>query len=139
MSTLWKVLVCVSLALAAVGAGIGTAAFLGLDVEVAQDADAPVMIDLTQVILRYQDPLQGIGLEQITVRQVVQDALWFRINNAQVDVETRAECFAMVSLFHEGRAMEITAAQYALLSTAIREVWGPAVIQAFEQMVGGGQ
>jgi len=137
MSTIWKVLICVSLALAAVGAGIGTAAFLGLDVEVAQDADAPVMIDLTQVVLRYQDPMRGIGLEEITVRSVIQDALWYRINDTRVDEETRVECFAMVGLFHEGRATEITQAQYDILTAAIAEVWGPGVIQKFNELVGG--
>lgn len=138
MSTIWKALVCASLALAVLGAGLGGAALLALDVEVAQSGPE-VRIDLTQVVLRYQDQLTGIGLEQITVRQVIQDALWFRINDASVDVETRTECFTMVGLFHEERATEVTQAQYDILMDAIADVWGPAVIQEFNELVGGAQ
>lgn len=138
MSTRWKALVCASLALAVLGAGLGGAALLALDVEVAQSGPE-VRIDLTQVVLRYQDQLTGIGLEQITVRQVIQDALWFRINDASVDVETRTQCFTMVGLFHEERAAEVTQAQYDILMEAIADVWGPAVIQEFNELVGGAQ
>jgi len=139
MSTTWKVIVIAIGLLASLAAGMAIGALSKLDVEIAQDADAPVMIDLTQVILRYQDPMRGIGLEEITVRSVIQDALWYKINDTRVDEETRAECFAMTGLFHEGRATEITQAQYDILTGAIAEVWGPAVIQEFNELVGGEQ
>jgi hypothetical protein len=139
MKTVWKVLVVLSLLLSAAASGISVAAFLGVDVEVAQSGPEDVRIDLTQVVLRYQDQLTGIGLEQITVRQVIQDALWFRINDASVDVETRTECFTMVGLFHEERATDVTQAQYDILMDAIADVWGPAVIQEFNELVGGAQ
>jgi hypothetical protein len=139
MSTLWKTLVVGAMVLSVLAAGLSLAMLGALDVEVAQSGPEDVRIDLTQVVLRYQDQLTGIGLEQITVRQVIQDALWFRINDASVDVETRTECFTMVGLFHEERATEVTQAQYDILMGAIADVWGPAVIQEFNELVGGAQ
>jgi hypothetical protein len=138
MSTLWKTLVVGAMVLSVLAAGLSLAMLGALDVEVAQSGPE-VRIDLTQVVLRYQDQLTGIGLEQITVQQVIQDALWFRINDASVDVETRTECFTMVGLFHEERATEVTQAQYDILMGAIADVWGPAVIQEFNELVGGAQ
>jgi hypothetical protein len=132
MSTKWKVLVCVSLALAVAGVGIGLAAFLRLDVEVAQDADAPVYIDLNKVMLKYNDPMRNMD-GMITYRQVFQDALWWQIMDPHVSEDIRAECFGMAGILSEGRGTEITQAQYDILMNAVQQVWGPAVVVILEE------
>ena len=132
MSTKWKVLVCASLVLALAGVGIGLAAFFGLDVEVAQDADAPVLIDLSKVLLKYDDPMRGMA-GMITYRQVFQDALWYQINNPQVSEDVRVECFLIVGLMQENRGTEITQTQYDILMNAVQQVWGPAVVGILEE------
>ena len=137
---IWKMLVIAALVLACTALGMSVAIWMGADVEVAQgDPEAPIYIDMTQVILRYYDPLNGIGPQNLTVRQVIQDALWYQVNNPQVSEQTRMECFTMISLFHEGRATEITQAEYDILIEAMQIVWGPGILAQFQALVGGGQ
>ena len=140
MTTRWKVAIVAALVLACVAVGLAVAAWLATDVEIAQsgvDPDAPLTIDLTQVVLQYNDQLRGIGPQQVTIRQVIQDSLWYQVNNPQATEQMRMECFSMINLFHEGRATEITQAQYAVLIEALQIVWGPGVLAQFEAMVGG--
>lgn len=140
MTTRWKIAVVSALLVACVALGAALAAWLAADVEIAQsDPDAPVYIDLTQVMLQYHDQLRGIGPQNLTVRQVIQDALWYQVNNPQATEQMRMECFAMIGLFHEGRATEITQAQYDVLLEAMQIVWGPGVLAQFMALVGGAQ
>ncbi len=136
MTTRWKIAVVAALLLACAALGLAVAVWVATDVEIAQSGD-DLRVNLSQVFLQYEDPLQGIGLEQVTVRRVIQDALWYQLMNPQSPEGQRAEIFFMIGLFNEGRSAEITPEQYAILQEAIRQVWGPAVIAEIEAMVGG--
>lgn len=133
MSMMWKVLVCVGLALAVVALGVALAAFLGLDSEIAQSSSAgTITVDLNQVMLKYDDPMQNMhGL--LTYRQVFQDALWWQIMDPSVADDVRTEAFLMVGLLNEGRTTEITQEQYDILIAAVQQVWGPRVVQRLEE------
>ncbi|NLH79049.1 MAG: hypothetical protein GX465_18675 [Acidobacteria bacterium] len=134
----WKAAVVAAIVLACAAVGLAVAAWA--DVEIAQsDPEAPIYIDMTEVMLRYYDQLNGIGPQNLTVRQVIQDALWYQVNNPQVAEETRMECFTMINLFHEGRATEITQVEYDILIEAMQVVWGPGIIAQFQDLVGGEQ
>ncbi|MCK9629026.1 MAG: hypothetical protein M0R37_10595 [Bacteroidales bacterium] len=134
MNTIWKAVIVGAALIAVLALGMATAALF--DVEVAQsDPEAPVYIDLDELILRYDDPMRGMS-GSITYRNVVQDALWYQINNPQVDEETRVELFTVVGVLHEGRSAEITQAQYDMLMDAVQLVWGPAVLSKLAEDMG---
>lgn len=140
MTTGWKIAIVAAIVLACMALGMAVSAWLATDVEMAQsDPNAPIYIDMTEVMLRYYDQLNGIGPQNLTVRQVIQDALWYQVNNPQVSEQTRMECFTMINLFHEGRATEITQAEYDILIEAMQIVWGPGIIAQFQDLVGGEQ
>lgn len=133
MSTLWKVVVCVTALVAALGLGLAAATWMGLDAEIAQsDPDAPIYVDLTQLMLKYDDPMRNMS-GYITYRNVFQDALWWQIMDPHASEENRMECFLMVGMLAEGRGVEITQAQYDILMGAVQQVWGPAVVAAVEE------
>jgi hypothetical protein len=130
MNTIWKAVIVGAALIAALAFGMATAALF--DVQVAQsDPEAPVTIDLTRLMLRYDDPMRGMSGE-ITIRQVFQDALWWQIMDPQASEETRAEAFFIVGVMQEGRGTELTQAQYDLLMDAVQRVWGPAILAAIE-------
>lgn len=139
MTAGWKAIVVIALLIACVAGGVAIAALQAVDVEIAQGDPETIYIDMTQVMLRYFDQLNGIGPQNLTVRQVIQDALWYQVNNPQVSEQTRMECFTMINLFHEGRATEITQAEYDILIEAMQIVWGPGIIAQFQDLVGGEQ
>lgn len=129
MSTFWKVVCIVALLMATVALGVSISALRG-ETPTAR-SDEPVYIDLSTVMLKYDDPLRGMS-GSITYRQVFEDALWYQINNPQVSEETRVEAFAIVGLMHENRGTEITEAQYVILMDAVQQVWGPAIVAILE-------
>ncbi len=132
MNTIWKSVIVGAALIAVLALGMATAALF--DVEVAQsDPEALVTIDLTRLMLRYDDPMRGMSGE-ITIRQVFQDALWWQIMDPQASAETRAEAFFVVGVMQEGRGTELTQAQYDLLMEAVHRVWGPAVLAEIEAM-----
>ena len=139
MTAGWKAIVVIALLIACVAGGVAIAALQAADVEIAQGDPETIYIDMTQVMLRYFDQLNGIGPQNLTVRQVIQDALWYQVNNPQVAEETRMECFTMINLFHEGRATEITQVEYDILIESMQVVWGPGIIAQFQDLVGGEQ
>ena len=139
MTTGWKVVVVMTLLLACIAGGLAIAALQAADVEIAQGDPETIYIDMTEVMLRYYDQLNGIGPQNLTVQQIIQDALWYQVNNPQVPEQTRMECFTMINLFHEGRATEITQAEYDILIEAMQILWGPGIIGQFQDLVGGEQ
>lgn len=133
MKTIWKVLCIVALLLSAASVGMSVAVFMGVDVEIAQsDPDAPVYIDLSKLMLKYDDPMRNMS-GYITYRSVFQDALWWQIMDPHVSEEVRAECFGMAGILAEGRGTEITQAQYEILMAAVQQVWGPSVVAVIEE------
>lgn len=132
MKTGWKFAIIVTAIVASLAAGLSVANWLGLDVEIAQsNLEAPIYIDLTAVLLRYNDPLQGMS-GSITYRQVLQDALWWQIMDPHGSELTRMECFTIVGMLHEGRSAEISPEQYDILLNAVQRVWGPAIVAVLE-------
>jgi len=128
----WKIAIVVTAIVASLAAGLSIGSWLGLDVEIAQsDPDAPVYVDLSKLMLKYNDPLRNMS-GTITYRQVFQDALWWRIMDPHVSEDMRAECFMLAGLLSEGRGTEITQDQYAILMEAVQQVWGPAVMAQVE-------
>jgi hypothetical protein len=126
----WKAAVVAAIVLACVAVGLAIAAWA--DVEIAQsDPNAPIYIDLSTVMLKYDDPLRGMS-GSITYRQIFEDALWYQINNPQQSSEQRVEAFAIVGLMHENRGTEITEAQYDILMDAVQQIWGPAIVAILE-------
>ena len=131
MSKFWKG-VCVSaLLMALVAFGMSLSVLIGAGEAPTARGDEPIYIDLSAVMLKYDDPLRGMA-GSITYKQVFEDALWYQINNPQVSEETRVEAFAIVGLMHENRGTEITEAQYAILMDAVQQVWGPAIVAVLE-------
>lgn len=129
----WKIAIVVTAIVASLAAGLSIGSWLGLDVEIAQsDPDAPVYVDLSKLMLKYNDPLRNMS-GTITYRQVFQDALWWQIMDPHVSEDVRAECFGMAGILSEGRGTEITQAQYDILMGAVQQVWGPAVVAAIEE------
>lgn len=132
MKTVWKVVIIATAIVASLAAGLSIVNWLGLDVEIAQsDPEAPVYIDLSQLMLKYDDPMRNMS-GMITYRDVFQDALWWQIMDPHVSEEIRAECFGMAGVLSEGRGTEITQAQYEILMQAVQQVWGPNVVAAVE-------
>lgn len=128
----WKIAIVVTAIVASLAAGLSVGSWLGLDVEIAQsDPDAPVYVDLSKLMLKYNDPLRNMS-GTITYRQVFQDALWWQIMDPHVSEDMRAECFMLAGLLSEGRGTEITQDQYAILMEAVQQVWGPAVMAQVE-------
>lgn len=129
----WKVAIVVTAIVASLAAGLSIGSWLGLDVEIAQsDPGALVYIDLSKLMLKYNDPLRNMS-GTITYRQVFQDALWWQIMDPHVSEDVRAECFGMAGILSEGRGTEITQTQYDILMAAVQQVWGPAVVAAIEE------
>lgn len=140
MNVRWRWGLLVGVLLLAFVAGL-LASIWSADREVMQggEAEEQIYIDLNQVMLYYHDQLRGIGPQHLTIRQVIQDALWYQVNSPGASEQVRMECFAMIGLFHEGRATAVTQEQYDILISAMRVVWGPAILEEFETMVGGGE
>lgn len=132
MSRGWKAATVATAMVAALALGLAIAAFSGLSYEspTARN-DEPVTIDLTRLMLRYDDPMRGMSGE-ITIRKVFQDALWWQIMDPQASEETRAEAFFIVGVMQEGRGTELTQVQYDLLMDAVQRVWGPAILAEIE-------
>lgn len=133
MSTLWKFacIVALLMAVAALGISIGVLRGVAPEAPTAR-ADEPVYVDLSKVMLQYNDPMRNMD-GMITYRQVFQDALWWQIMDPHVSEDVRAECFGMAGILSEGRGTEITQAQYDILMGAVQQVWGPAVVAAIEE------
>jgi len=133
MTTRWKAVIIVIGLVAALAAGMATAALL--DIEIAQgngQGQGHAYGNLKKVISKYDDPMRGMHHE-ITYRDVFQDALWYQINNPQVAEETRVECFTVVGMLHEGNTADLTEDQYETLMEAVELVWGPAIISAIQE------
>jgi len=132
MGTRWKIISVTALLLAVAALGLGIAQMTGLNLEEATArGDETIYIDLSTVMLKYDDPLRGM-FGDITYRRVFEDALWYQINNPQVSEETRVQAFAIVGLMHENRGTEIDEEQYAILMDAVGQVWGPAIVAILE-------
>lgn len=128
MSNWWKIAVIVTALVAALAAGMATAALL--DMEIAQgngQGQGHAYGNLKKIITQYDDPMRGMS-GRITYRNVFQDALWYQINNPLVDEVTRVECYTIVGMIHEGNVAELTEAQHAILMDAVELMWGPAVL-----------
>lgn len=132
MSRVWKGVCVFALVLAAAALGVGVAVWTGVEYEApTARSDAPVYIDLTKLMLQYDDPLRGMD-GSITYRKVFQDALWWQITDPQVSEATRVDAFFIVGALHEGRGAELTPEQYEILIEAVQRVWGPAVVAVVE-------
>ncbi len=129
MTTRWKAVIIVIGLVAALAAGMATAALL--DMEIAQGGNGQgqghAYGNLKKIITQYDDPMRGMS-GRITYRNIFQDALWYQINNPLVDEATRVECYTIVGMIHEGNVTELTEAQHAILMDAVELMWGPAVL-----------
>lgn len=129
MTTRWKAVIIVIGLIAALAAGMATAALL--DMEIAQGGNGQgqghAYGNLKKIIAQYDDPMRGMS-GRITYRNIFQDALWYQINNPLVDEATRVECYTIVGMIHEGNVTELTEAQHAILMDAVELMWGPAVL-----------
>lgn len=129
MTTRWKAVIIVIGLVAALAAGMATAALL--DMEIAQGGNGQgqghAYGNLKKIITQYDDPMRGMS-GRITYRNIFQDALWYQINNPLVDEATRVECYTIVGMIHEGNVTELTEAQHAILMDAVELMWEPAVL-----------
>ena len=82
MTTRWKAVIIVIGLVAALAAGMATAALL--DMEIAQGGNGQgqghAYGNLKKIITQYDDPMRGMS-GRITYRNIFQDALWYQINN----------------------------------------------------------
>jgi hypothetical protein len=109
----------------------------GFDTEVPQgDLSLPEQIDLGLRVLAYEDPLRAIDSVNITTRRVLQDALWWCVNDPTTTDADRAACFYLISKIHEASTVEFSDAEEALVLDALQQVWGPAVIEQVTTEVG---
>jgi hypothetical protein len=106
---------------------------LGADEEIQQGGQSslsmPVTIELNERVLAYEDPMRNIERVDITQRRVLQDALWWCVNDPDSTDAERAQCFAMISQIHEAREVQFSKEDEALLMKKLPEVWGPAVLE----------
>jgi len=89
----------------------------------------PIAIDLNTRVLAYEDPLRKVDPVNITQQRVLEDALWWCINDAESTDDEIAQCFALMASVHEGGTVTFSEDDEALLMEKLPAVWGPAVLE----------